>query len=193
MRIGILGGSFDPVHDGHVALAQAAIRELRLDRLFFLPAKNSPLKLGTSPVPSRHRVNMIRLVARGIPRSAVSQMELRSSGPSYTVQTLRRFRKKYPGGSLFFVMGSDSLAAFKLWKDWRKIPSLCTLAVGLRRGRRDRIALDLRKKVLWLKSKMPPASSTEIRAGLKSGGKPPGGIPREVAGYILRQRLYSFS
>jgi nicotinate-nucleotide adenylyltransferase len=191
VRIGIFGGTFDPVHRGHVRLAEMALRELRLDRIFFVPAGRSPLKSKAPVSEASHRLKMLRLAVKKMPRSRISLFELgRRGGPSYTIETVRHFRRRHPKSRLFLVMGSDSLESFRRWRDWRKILELCTLVVGKRKASRAIRAGKIREKALFLKSAMPDISSTEVRKAQKTGGKLDRFVPRPVMDYIRRQRVY---
>lgn len=211
-RIGILGGTFDPVHNGHIALAEGALKELKLDRLFFVPAKNAPLKQHSPHSSAHHRLRMLRLalqeatrlrvqfrehsrpLGQNIARCKISTLELRRSGHSYTVETVREFQARFPKDQLFFVMGSDCLGAFKKWKEWREILKICTLAVARRAGLGMRFRSDgekYRKKIVWLKSEIPEISSTQIRREIRSGTKSLKGLPPVVSGYIRKHHLYA--
>lgn len=169
LRIGILGGSFDPVHNGHISLAKSAIRKLKLDHIIFIPAKISPFKSNRPPIPARHRLKMLELAIAKISKAEICEIELKSRGPSYTVRTLEKIHRQHPKADLFFIMGSDVLKEFYQWKNWQKILKLCTLAVGQRRL---------------------PAASTEIRDSIKKGSKKSLPVPKEVLHYIRRNGLY---
>lgn len=187
MRIGILGGTFDPVHKGHLSLARSALKELKLDRLFFVPAKISPLKQTYPMAASTHRVNMLRIALKKMSRCKISRMEINRRGPSYTVDTLRAFRKKFSGSELFLVMGSDALKDFKRWKNWRGIVNLSCLAVGKRP--KFQAPKEWNQKALWLKGRFPDLSSTEIRSAL-SEGKTRGVFAGALLNYIHGHKLY---
>lgn len=185
-RIGLLGGTFDPVHRGHVALARSAVRELKLSRLIFVPAKISPFKK-VRPASPRHRIAMLRLAGKGVSRSSISRYELHSAAPSYAVRTVRHFRKLQPGADLFWVMGSDSLRAFPKWKNWREILSLCRLAVARRQGSKKfpmRFAKKYGERIVALKSAIPGAASTAVREGALD-------VPPAVLRYIRKHGLYA--
>ena len=190
MKIGIFGGTFDPVHKGHVALAKGALKEIGLDRLVFVPAIRSPLK-SRSPVSSSvQRLRMLRSAVKKIPRCEVSLLELNRSGPSRTIETVKRFRKKYPGSRLYFVMGSDSLENFKRWRRWREILADCELVVGKRKDAKVRPAKELERKALFLMSPMPDVSSTRVRLALKAGRGLDRLVPAPVLRHIFKHGLY---
>jgi nicotinate-nucleotide adenylyltransferase len=188
MRIGLFGGTFDPPHAGHVALAECALRRLRLDRVLLVPAGQPPHKRGRRLSPAADRLAMIRLAARGHPGLAVSTIEIRRRGPSFTVDTLRRVRGSHPGARLYLLMGADSLEDFAAWHDPEGIRALATLVVAARPGHR------LRRRdhrgVVWLANAPLDLSSSAIRARARAGRALSGLVPEAVAGYIARRGLY---
>lgn len=162
-RVGLFGGTFDPPHRGHSALARAALRELKLDRLYVVPAGEPPLKPSASLPPLR-RLALARRAFGRLPRTVVSPWEIRRRGPSYTYKTLEAFRRRHPGARWFLVMGGDSWGNFRRWKRWRGILSMATLAVGRRRGSPPgRIDPAIKNGSLLLKASLPRISSTVLR------------------------------
>ncbi|OGR84151.1 MAG: nicotinate (nicotinamide) nucleotide adenylyltransferase [Elusimicrobia bacterium RIFCSPHIGHO2_01_FULL_64_10] len=188
-KIGILGGTFDPVHAGHVALARAAVRELGLDALYLVPAKRSPMKGGRPAAGAARRLEMLRLAAREVPRCRVSRAELDRSGPSYTAGTVRAFRRKFPRARLHLIVGSDCLAGFPRWKDSGAILREARLVAGRRAGGRKKVPALLAGRVEFLRSGMPRISSTRIRAGVRRAGTGEA-VPETVRRYILKHGLY---
>ena len=134
MRAGFFGGSFDPPHAGHVALARAAVKELKLDRLYVVPAGDPPRKAAKPEAFPRDRLAMARLAFGHLPKTVVSPVELYLPGPSYSVRTLRVFRRRHPSAEWFLVIGGDSWLGFTGWRRWRDILKSVRLAVGLRPG-----------------------------------------------------------
>jgi len=131
MRIGLYGGSFNPVHFGHVRVARAALAELQLDRLVILPAAVSPFKTGeasveTPPVLAERRLEMIRDAFGALERTVVDERELRRGGVSYAIDTVREFATENPGAELFFVIGEDSVEGLPRWKEIAELKRLCT-------------------------------------------------------------------
>ena len=110
MKLGIFGGSFDPVHLGHLLVAQAAIEELGLDRLFFIPTAQSPFKPDSQPAPASVRLQLLRLALAGRTDCEIDDQEIRRGGISYTVDTLRDYAKRFPGAKLFYLIGTDHVA-----------------------------------------------------------------------------------
>jgi nicotinate-nucleotide adenylyltransferase len=117
MRIGLYGGTFDPVHLGHLLVAQAALEELQLQRLFFIPAAQSPFKPGTQPTSATTRSRLLRLALAGRPEFEVSETEIRRGGVSYTVETVREFAANFPRAELFWLIGADHVPALPRWRE----------------------------------------------------------------------------
>jgi nicotinate-nucleotide adenylyltransferase len=136
MRLGVFGGTFDPVHVGHLAIANAACESVPLDRVLFVPARRSPLKERGPVAGEADRLRMLELAVAGEPHFAVSRIELDREGPSYTVDTLERLSGT---DELFLILGSDAIADFPRWKEPDRIAKLATLAVALRPGAPDRV------------------------------------------------------
>ena len=131
MRIGIFGGSFDPVHNAHLALARLALTELRLDELLWVPA-GQPWQKDRVITPAVQREAMLRLAIEGEPRFAVSRLETSRSGPSYSVDTVRALQAQRPDVSWHLVIGQDQYAGFHTWHGWQELLGLVTLAVAQR-------------------------------------------------------------
>lgn len=200
LRIGILGGSFDPVHSGHMDLARAACRGLALDRLYLVPAAIPPHKRGRRRAPGRHRLAMARLAARllraeGIPARVDNGEILRPRRVSYTIDTVERLRRRSgPGAKLWLVLGSDSLAIFHTWHRLPDLLARVTIAVGERPGfpARREIARAVRQiaprrgRFALLPMRRNPASATALRKGASGWERLPGPIAR----YARRHRLY---
>lgn len=187
-RIGILGGTFDPPHNGHIAIARAALKELGLSRIIFIPAKIPPHKMKRIIASPEHRTAMLRLAVEGYPGFEVSDIELGREGPSYTVDTLDELKKLYPDDELLLIIGADNVSEMEGWYQPLRILSLASVAAANRpefwpSGRfADRVIN------FW----MPPmdVSSTEIRNRLRAGFPVTGMVPSGVEDYIIRNRLY---
>ena len=190
-RIGILGGSFDPVHQGHLILAEAAVAHLRLDRLLLMPAFRPAHKRRRALAGVAHRVAMLRLAARGNPRLRVSTFEARRPEVTFTVRTLESLAKRDPAAAWYFVMGEDSLREFDTWREPSRILELATLAVVPREGRaRAAVRPALRRRVVFVP--MPPIgiSSSEIRRRVRRGASVRYWVPDAVLSYMERHGLY---
>ena len=190
MRIGILGGTFDPIHEGHLALAQAAVKELRLDKLVFVPTYRHPLsdKQNSTVTSAEDRLEMVRLAVADEPKFEVSNLELERKGISYTVDTLNQIRKQYPKpDELFFVTGGDWGKNLNQWKDINTIFSLSHFVVARRPGFDTR---NLPKEIIFLDFTPLDISSTELRAQLAKNGSSGSLVPKPVLDYIRRRQLY---
>ena len=202
-RVGIFGGAFDPPHRAHRALAEAALSELRLDRLHVLPTGRAWHKARTLSDMS-HRIAMCQLVFGDLPNVHLDPRELLRDGPTYTVDTLEELAPEFPGAALFLVIGADQLSAFRQWKRWQDVLRLATLVVA------DRAAPEPSDTVpdatpgrpltpadlpfTRLNTPLLPVSATAVRALVASGE---GGlpaltalVPEAVASYISRHSLY---
>ena len=201
-RIGLFGGTFDPPHVGHLALAEWARDQLRLDHVLFVPAGRPPHKGRARLSPVEHRVAMTRLAVRGNRAFAVSALETRRDGPSFTVDTLRALKRREPHAQIFLLMGADSLAEFHTWRDPEGIATFATLAVagrpgspGPKRRAGARGAAATRsgaggRRIAWLRNPALEVSSSAVRARLGSGRTVRYLVPDAVARYIARHRLY---
>ncbi len=187
-RIGILGGSFDPIHFGHLLMAQSAAEALKLDCVFFVPAFRSPFK-ADHPLPSSaKRLSMVKMAIKGNKIFAVYDGELRRAGVSYTVDTLKEFKVLYPQAKFYLLMGADSLKQFHCWKDPQEILRLASLVVLNRPG----FDKNYPKRWPYLKVNMPAVdiSSSDIRQRLRNKNSIWYLTFTSVIHYINRHRLY---
>lgn len=195
--IGILGGSFSPPHDGHIALARHAREELGLERVWLMPLHTPPHKpAGEDPGPEQ-RLEMCRLAAEGEPGIEVCGLEVRRGGPSYTADTLSEIHASHPEAELTFVMGADTALTLPGWRDPGRVLDLARLAVARRPGSDGASVLDALAqiggadpRVVFLE--MPPigASSSLARERLAAGEDTAGLLAPAVRAYIERNRLY---
>ncbi|HEY5219517.1 MAG TPA: nicotinate-nucleotide adenylyltransferase [Gemmatimonadaceae bacterium] len=192
MRLGILGGSFDPPHVGHLLAASDAYDELRLDRLVFVPAAAQPLKVGKMVATADQRLAMVHLAVDGDPRFSVSAVEIERKGLSYTVDTLGQFADKYPGAELYFLIGADSLATLGQWREPDRIAQLARLAVMQRVGEptANAPAEVPAAAVVKLPTRLVDVSSTTIRERVRLGKPIRGFVSEAVADYIAAAGLY---
>jgi len=201
MRLGIFGGSFDPVHKGHLLLGDCALEQLLLDELWFVPAASQPLK-PSGPVASDHdRLAMLAIAVDGNEKFFVNVLELQRGGVSYTVDTLRDVAAGAPEAELFFLMGADSLADIPKWNSPSEICELATLAVVCRPDSaelnyevlNEYASAERIRQFQAAQIEMPPTpvSSSAIRRKIAGGeGDWEQEVFEEVANYIKRNRVY---
>jgi nicotinate-nucleotide adenylyltransferase len=134
MKLGLFGGSFDPVHLGHLLVAQAAVEELGLDRLFFILAAQSPFKPENRPAPASARLQWLRLALAGRSNCEVDDREIQRGGISYTVETLRDYRRQFPSAELFYLIGADNAAKLDKWREAGEMAKLAEFVVIPRPG-----------------------------------------------------------
>ncbi len=196
MRLGILGGTFDPPHNGHLLIARAAKEQLRLDRVLFAPAGSQPLKQDQPVTPSPLRVEMVRLAIAGEPELELSRIDLDRPGPHYTVDLLEIASRQYPGAQMWFIMGGDSLGDLLKWRDPRRLIELARLAVMRRPGfdpdwRALEAALpNLRARIDWIDVPPIDIAAHDIQRRVRAGESIEGLVPAAVARYIAEKRLY---
>ncbi|MEN9419596.1 MAG: nicotinate (nicotinamide) nucleotide adenylyltransferase [Pseudomonadota bacterium] len=192
-RIGLFGGTFDPPHLAHLALARLALDVLALDELRWLPAGQPWQKAGRELADGAHRVSMVRLLAAGEPRFVVDQRELQRQGPSYTVDTVREVAQEVPGCLLFLVIGQDQYARFDTWREWPVLLERLTLAVAAREGVAPAAPPALAgvpHRLCTLPLPAMPVSSSAVRAALRRGEPVDDLTGGAVARYIARHHLY---
>ena len=180
MKIGILGGSFDPIHEGHIAMARHAYEQLGLDEVWILPTAKTPLK-PRDLTDNEHRLNMIQIAIQNYPQFRLCTMEMEREGMSYTVDTARELTQKYPNDSFYWIIGNDQLAQFDQWKDADKIVEMVQVVSFDRDGKTSNTTYNI--KTLHMPAM--PVSSSEIRIGNKLNYMNP-----EVLNYIYDNRLY---
>jgi len=189
MRIGIFGGTFDPPHLGHLVMASDVHRVLALDRLVFVPAGDPPHKLGQVATPAGLRLEMVRAAVAGDDRFAVDDLELRREGPSYTVDTLREFRRRDPDGELFFLIGADALRDFRTWRAPDEVARLARLAVMERAGEPASAPASL--EVRDVRVTRIDISATQVRSRVAEGASIRYLVTEPVRRIIERERLYA--
>lgn len=198
MRVGILGGTFNPPHLGHLICAQEAYVQLTLDRVTFMPARMPPHKPVEDEPGPEHRLELCQLAIEGDEqRFAVSDLELARSGPSYTVDTLEELHSQAPDSQLFLIVGGDIAAGLPRWRCPEKVLSLATLSVAKRRGTSrgevDNALRGLRggQRAQFFRMPTIGISSTMLRDRARAGQSLKYYVPDAVAGYIGRHRLYA--
>jgi nicotinate-nucleotide adenylyltransferase len=194
-RIGLFGGSFDPVHHGHLLLAQDAVEQLRLDRLFFIPAAINPHKLDAAPQASpRLRLEMLLEATRMQPLFSIDTLELEREGPSFTIDTVDAFRSRFAGARIFLLLGEDNLPKLHSWHQFERLRQLVSFVSFGRRAHAPEAAApavapdkDLRLERLVRKIDI---SSTEIRARVAKGLPIQYLVPESVRLLIQSHALY---
>ncbi len=190
VRTGIFGGTFDPVHVGHLIMAEEAAVRLRLHRVLFVPASRPAHKRSRGITPIEHRLAMLRLATLGNERFQVSRAEADGGGISFTANTLEALSRR-GAGDLYFIMGQDSLEEFHSWRDPERITHLARLVVFPRGDRElSSLAPSLRRRVLFLRPPRIGISATEIRRRLRRGLSVRYWVPDKVLAYVTRHGLY---
>jgi len=190
-KIGILGGTFDPVHFGHLLLAQDAMEALGLDRVTFVPASVPPHKMEKETTSASDRYEMVRLAVEDNPLFTLSDVEFKRSGPSFSVDTITRLKEEIGDGDLYFLIGADNLDEIWTWKDPEKLFQICRVVVIGRPGLElESKQNDLPGPVTTLDILRINLSSSEIRSRIKKGRSIRYLVPQNVERYIYEKRLY---
>lgn len=201
MHRAVFGGSFDPIHNGHINIVKQVCEAVQLDEVIIMPTYISPFKQDSENIPAsgQDRLEMCRLAFEDMPFVTVSDHEISRSDVSYTVNTLRHLREIYPDDELFFIMGSDMLLSFEKWYKYEEILSICTLIAASREsGQADLEVLQkqaekLEKfgRVIVVSTGVYEMSSTEIREKIKKNSDISCYIPEKVVKYISEHGLYT--
>lgn len=198
MKLGLFGGTFNPPHAGHIALAKSAVRELRLSRLILMPAAVPPHKeLPRETASAEERYEMTAIAASLIPKCEASRLELERGDRSYTSDTLRELRELYPEAKLVLIVGGDMLMTLDHWREAEAIFRMASIAAAARDGEELPLLQKKKKeledsfgaKVRLLSHRVVPVSSSELRAKLAAGEETPL-LPPEIGAYIRERNLY---
>lgn len=212
-RVGVLGGTFDPIHWGHLRAAEVAREALALDEVLFVPAASPPHKVEPRVTEAEHRLAMVERALEGEGRFSLSTVEIDRDGPSYTIDTLRELGEERPEARLFFVVGTDAFAEIRTWMRWRELLERHDFVVHERPGAplegvRDVLPAELQARlvdlsedesgrerkgtsIFLLRRAMLDVSSTEIRRLVERGRSIRFLVPATVEAYIRQHRLYS--
>jgi nicotinate-nucleotide adenylyltransferase len=222
MKLGLFGGTFNPIHRCHLTIAEQVRQRMALDRMLFIPANIPPLKSKAELAPAADRLEMVRLAVQPSAWAEVSTVEMDRSGPSYSVETVELLRRQRPDDALYFLVGTDAFKDIMAWREPERLMRLCELVVIPRVGHPfaalrtvlerlapvepDRLAaLDRDTERceevplagggrLWLLALSPcPLSATEVRAAVNGGEPLDALLPESVRSYILQRRLYRSS
>ncbi len=209
MKIGLFGGSFNPVHSTHIDVAKAVMERLDLDKVLLVPAGNPYHKELEEMLPEELRYELVRLAVAGDPGLEVSDIDLGATGPTFTIDTLIEAARRYPDDDLYFIMGQDSFETFTSWKDWESIPILANLVAVSRAGvDHGKMAFELKRMFndidkagenVW---RIPEGkfiyiigdfdfviSSTLVRNRWKDGGDVADYVPESVLNYMIEHKL----
>ena len=194
--VGIMGGTFDPIHIGHLILAESAWQQFSLEKVLFMPSGNPPHKRNRDGATNQQRVDMVRLAIASNPHFELSLEEMHEQGYIYTKETLRRLRENHPDTDYYFIMGADSLLAFDSWNGPEEICRQCILTVAVRDSMDpddleraiEHVRIRYRADVRKLES--PNISSHNIREWLSEGRSTRYYLPDEVLTYILDKDIY---
>ncbi|MFY9551046.1 MAG: nicotinate (nicotinamide) nucleotide adenylyltransferase [Thermoanaerobaculia bacterium] len=194
MRIGVFGGTFDPVHNGHVLPVEAAAMKFQLRRVLYVPARLSPHK-AAPPTDARHRVAMLALAIQGRPDWSIDLEELDREPPSYTIDTLRAIQARHPGDELWLLMGTEILADFARWREPEEILKIARVAAFEREpfaGAAVKIpeVPGLADRLSVFDAGSVRISATDLRKDLAAGKSLAGRVPGPVAEYVTKQGLY---
>lgn len=199
MKTGILGGTFDPVHYGHLMVAESCREALSLDQVRFIPARISPHKPDTVPADGHARADMIQLAVAGCPEFVVDRRELRREGLSYTIETLQSLRRDLPDDELFLLLGADSLRQFLSWKDPEQIAAMSTLVVCNRPGEAELtdeqivewVGVEIASRVIIQKIPGVDLQASDLRQRALSGQSLRFQTPRAVEAFLTQHRIYA--
>ncbi len=188
LRIGIFGGTFDPIHAGHLIAAKAALNQLSLDKLYFVPTASSLGKVHSAS--AAQRAQMVELAIHGEPKFALSMADINRKSPTFTIDTLHDFASKFPRAKLFFLLGADAFANIENWKDSAALFDVATFVVITRPGYESPLKTSA-SSCINLKIEAIDLSSSEIRELLASHQNVESKIPEQIKTYIETHGLYS--
>jgi nicotinate-nucleotide adenylyltransferase len=205
VRIAVLGGTFDPIHNGHVAAARSVCSTFHTDEVHFVPAYSAPHKQGQESSSAFHRFAMVALGIAPFAEFRASNIEVDALEKRYTVDTLQQMRSLYPSAELLFILGTDMYQEFETWKDYRTVMKLAHLAVVHRPGfsfredlapyhklqKGEDVTLPASATVFYLPFVEQPISSTAVRAACRRGEDVSASVPSAVLAYINKHKLYS--
>lgn len=196
-RIGLLGGTFNPIHNGHMAMARAALEEFALDEVVFIPTGQPPHKNGESIARAEDRIAMIDAAINGQARMRIDRMEIERAGTTYTIDTLRALRARLDA-EYYFLVGADTVLQLSSWKDYALVLALCSFIAFPRTGESDcaveremvRLTQQFGAHILLSHRQCPQVSSTQIRMRAQRGQPLVGLVPAEVEWYIRHKGVY---
>lgn len=199
-RIGIIGGTFNPIHFAHLIIAETFYYQLKLDKCFFVPAYISPFKKNATDelISTEHILNMLKSVFADNPKFEIDTFEINKTEISYTIHTIEYFSNKFEGENLYLLIGDDQASQFQKWKDWEKIIELTQLCVARRKINITKKEIDEinktlsnnSKTIIWLENPLLEISSETIRYRIKNNIPIKYLVPKEIERYIYQNNLY---
>ncbi|WP_404422894.1 nicotinate-nucleotide adenylyltransferase [Nibricoccus sp. IMCC34717] len=191
MKLGLFGGSFDPVHHGHLLAARDALEGAGLDEVLFLPAAQAPLRDQSTRTPAVHRLAILKAALSGKPGFGVSDLELRRGGTSYTIDTVRQVAAELPGNELYWIIGADQVAKLHEWREIEALAALVTFLALERPGHEGRLQAEIPGlRLQRVRGHQVELSSTEIRARAAAGQPLDFLLPHKAIAYIRENSLY---
>jgi nicotinate-nucleotide adenylyltransferase len=188
-RIGLFGGSFDPVHSAHVMMARAALNELQLDRLFIIPATRSPFKPEQQPAPDEVRLAMLKAAFEEESGCEIERLELEREGASYAIDTVRVFVERFPEAELFYLIGADHVPTLTQWREADALAKILTFVVVPRSGGPE-VEFPESFAGRCLEGELMDISSSDIRARMREGKSVGHLLPPAVAGILSKKQIY---
>ncbi|MFN3194597.1 MAG: nicotinate (nicotinamide) nucleotide adenylyltransferase [Chlorobiota bacterium] len=187
-KIGILGGSFNPVHKAHIKLAKHFLETYIAEKVVFVPCYVSPFKVDESTATAEHRVNMLKLATQGNSKFEINTYEVDNEEVSYTIDTVRHFNKLYPNKQLCLVIGGDQAENFHKWKDWKEILDTVDIFVALRKGYKiPTYDFEVYKKAVYMEMPYVEISASEIREDIEKHSE---FLNNDVKEYIIENGVY---
>jgi nicotinate-nucleotide adenylyltransferase len=192
MRIGLLGGTFDPIHNGHLQIAEQVLAQMKLDRVFFIPTGTAPHKQERDTASRAHRLKMISLALKDYPLFTLCDIEIKSSRVSYTIDTISALKQRHPTDQFFFIIGTDAFCRLSEWKEPERLLALCPFVVVPRIGTPfSRLPNKDVTNVTFIRTPPIRVSASKIRARLKEKKIVDTLLPKNVLSYIMREGIYT--
>lgn len=189
-KIGLFGGSFNPIQNAHLMIARIALEKFNLDKIFFIPAAQSPFKPGIKPAPGEQRIRLLRIALAGEPKFDVDDQEIKRGGISYTIDTVRNYKIAYPDATLFYIIGADHLVTLPKWKDAETLATMTEFIVFTRPN--EKLAqLPPIYKIHLIDGFYFSISSTLIRERIRRGLSIKGFVPDIVEEIIRTEKMFS--
>jgi len=188
-RIGLFGGSFDPVHSAHVMMARKALNELQLDRLFIIPAARSPFKPEQQPAPDEVRLAMLNAAFEKVAGCVIERLELEREGVSYAIDTVRSFAGRFPDSELFYLIGADHVPTLPQWREADALAQILTFVVFPRSGGPD-VEFPETFDGRCLEGELMDISSSDIRVRIREGKSVNHLVPSAVVGILSKKQIY---